>query len=118
MKASVTGGEWWQNGWFDLLEKNMGGTTAITKLWENGGGYIGLERRGEGQPFKYCIGMLCPLDTSVPEGFIFIDFEGCDLGTCWIYGKEKEVYNTGYCKGKLTENGMKLWQNGTGGVWS
>ena len=41
-------GEWWQNGWFDLLENSMGGTDKILSVWENGGGYIGIERRAEG----------------------------------------------------------------------
>ena len=43
-------GEWWQNGWFDLIENAMGGTDKILSAWENGGGYIGVERRAEGQP--------------------------------------------------------------------
>ena len=29
--------EWWQNGWFDLLENSMGGTDKILAIWENGG---------------------------------------------------------------------------------
>ena len=45
--------EWWQNGWFDVLEQTMGGTDKICSIWENGGGYIGVERRAEGKPFEY-----------------------------------------------------------------
>ena len=45
-------GEWFANGWFDKLEEAMGGVDKITAIWENGGGYVGLERRADGQPFE------------------------------------------------------------------
>ncbi len=38
-------GEWFANGWFDKIEEAMGGTNNITSIWQNGGGYIELERR-------------------------------------------------------------------------
>ena len=38
-------GDWFANGWFDRIEEAMGGPDAILKIWENGGGYVGLERR-------------------------------------------------------------------------
>jgi len=110
--------EWWQNGWFDLLEKKMGGTGKIRSLWENGGGYIGLERRAEGESFAYYIGMMAPENTPVPEGFVSMDFRDVSLGTCWIYGKEKDVHNVGACKQALTENGMTIWKDESGAVWS
>ncbi len=86
--------------------------------WENGGGYIGVERRAEGEPFEYYIGMLTPVNTLVPDGFVSIDFKDLSLGTCWIYGKENEVHDTSACKQKLAENGMKIWQDEKGAVWS
>ena len=110
--------EWWENGWFDLLESNMGGTDKILSIWENGAGYIGVERRAEGQPFEYYIGMLTPVNTPVPEGFLSIDFANLDLGTCWIYGREDEVHDTSACAQKITEQGMKIWQDENGAVWS
>ena len=79
--------EWWQNGWFDVIENAMGGCDTILSLWENGGGYIGLERRKDGEPFEYYIGMLTPANTRVPSSFISMDFVELNLGTCWIYGK-------------------------------
>ncbi len=54
----------------------------------------------------------------VPEGFVHIDFKDLSLGTCWIYGKENEVHDTSACKQKLTENGMKIWQDEHEAVWS
>ena len=59
-------GEWCQNGWFDLLEQTMG-IDKILAIWENGGGYIGVERRAEGEPFEYYIGMLAPENTPFPK---------------------------------------------------
>ena len=41
-------GEWFANGWFDAVETAMGGTDKITAIWENGGGYVGLERHKDG----------------------------------------------------------------------
>ena len=111
-------GEWWANGWFDLLEIAMGGNDKIISLWENGGGYIGIERHVEGQPFEYYIGMLTPKHTPVPNEFVSIDFENLSLGTCWIYGKENEIHDTSSCKQKLEENGMELWRDNEGATWS
>ncbi len=112
-------GEWWQNGWFDKLESAMGGTDKILTIWENGGGYIGLERRCEGKPFEYYIGMMTPRETEVPDDFISIDFENLELGTCWIYGSEKEVHkNTHQCIAKLIENEMSVWRDSEGYAWS
>ncbi len=110
--------EWWQNGWFDVIEKTMGGCDKILSLWENGGGYIGLERRKDGEAFEYYIGMLTPENTSVPDGFIYMDFANLNLGTCWIYGKENEVHDTSACKQKLADNGIELWRDENGAVWS
>lgn len=74
--------EWWQNGWFDLIEKSMNGCDHICTLWENGGGYVGVERRADEKPFEYYIGMFTPENTPIPDGFVGIDFVGLSLGTC------------------------------------
>ncbi len=111
-------GEWFANGWFDLLEETMGGVDRITAIWENGGGYVGLERRADGQPFEYWIGMFTPAGTNVPEGFACIDFSEVKLGTCWIYGKEREVHDTSRCKNAITAIGLALWTDDNDGVWS
>lgn len=111
-------GEWFANGWFDRIEEAMGGTNNIISIWQNGGGYIGLERRAEGQPFEYWIGMFTPASTPVPDGFSFVDFPAMGLGTCWIYGKEKEVHNTKQCKTAISNVNMELWKDKNDGVWS
>lgn len=110
-------GQWFANGWFDRIEQAMGGTEAILGIWQNGGGYIGLERRSINSPFEYWIGMFTPQDTPVPEGFDYIDFPAVSLGICWIYGKENEVHDTSRCKAALIEKGYEMWTD-EGGVWS
>lgn len=110
--------EWWTHGWFDVIEQAMGGCDAILSLWENGGGYIGLERRAEGEPFAYFIGMLTPAHTPVPDGFVCMDFDEVDLGTCWIRGPESDVHDTGACLPALAAHGMEPWRDASGAVWS
>ncbi len=111
-------GEWFQNGWFDQLEAAMGGVDAICHIWENGGGYVGIERREAGEPFEYRIGMFTPAGTAVPEGFEAWDYEAGAFGTCWIYGRENEVHDTRSCRAAIEAAGMELLTDGTGGLLS
>ncbi len=112
-------GEWFANGWFDEIERAMGGVDAIRRLWESGGGYVGLEMRGKDQPFEYWIGMFTPAGTAVPEGFSYIDVPASFLGTCWIYGKEgADTHYTSGCRPALERDGMTIWHDEHGRVWS
>ena len=112
-------GEWFRNGWFDTVEAAMGGTDAILKIWENGAGYVGLERRAPDQPFEYWLGMFTPADTPIPEGFDCVDFAAGALGTCFIRGTEGDVHKlTGACRPALEEAGYTLYKDARGGVWS
>jgi len=78
-------GEWFQNGWFDELEK-------LNPIPENGG-YLGVMRVVDGM-LEYWIGMFFPENTQVPSGFDYEDVEAFDIATCWVYGSEKdgEIY--------------------------
>jgi len=112
-------GDWFANGWFDVVEDAMGGVKAILGLWENGGAYVGLERRKDGEPFEYWIGMFTPTGTKVPDGFQFVDFPESNLGVCWIYGKEAETHGlTGDCAQKLNGEGIDIMPDKDGAVWS
>lgn len=74
--------EWWENGWFDLLEQTMGGPEKVLAVWENGGGYIGVERRADGAEwsFENC---LCPRYTTPGEqGNVILDY-------CYFVHKEE-----------------------------
>ena len=90
----------------------------ITQLWENGGGYVGLERRGNGELAEYWIGMFAPAGTAVPQTFASVDFPQSPLGVCWLQGKVPEVHDTSGCRQALAEHGMEPWQDGAGMTWS
>lgn len=105
-------------GWFDKIEQAMGGVQAIKEIWENGGGYVGLERKHESEPFEYWIGMFTPAGTPVPEGLQYVDFPKGNLGTCWIYAGENEIRDTSLCEQKLKEAGYEITPDEHGGVWS
>lgn len=112
-------GEWFANGWFDTIENSMGGTDQILAVWENGGAYVGLERRKNGELLEYWIGMFTPGNTEVPEGFEQIDLPKSSLGTCWIYGKEEEVHGAvGNCWEAVRNAGMEIAADDDGAVMS
>lgn len=111
-------GEWFANGWFDLLEQAMRGVNTICDIWSDGGGYIGIERRKEGEPFEYWIGMFTPADTAIPDGSDHMDFASGNLGVCWIYGKEGEVHNTSSCRKALEDQNMEIIPYRDGAVLS
>lgn len=73
-------GEWWENGWFDILEQ-------IPGLPINDNGYIGAVHIVDGAP-EYWIGMFFPEDTLVPEGFSAVDIPPLDYAVCYLYAKE------------------------------
>lgn len=84
-------GEWFENGWFEELEK-LGAVENI----ENG--YLGFMRCNGSDfenTFEYWMGLFLPTDTEVPEGYEFIDLEESDAGICWIKGSDSDgsIYN-------------------------
>lgn len=83
-------GEWHANGWFETIEKQI--NNHLKETYEDGDSYIGLMRGGDNMSFEYWIGIFMPEGTSVPEGFEYIDFPAGNLGVCWVYGKENEVF--------------------------
>lgn len=89
-------GEWFANGWFDVIENSMGGTDKILDVWENGGAYVGLECRKNGELLEYWIGMFTPENTEVPDSFSYLDFPKSSLGTCWLYGKEDNICTSAF----------------------
>jgi predicted transcriptional regulator YdeE len=100
-------GEWFQNGWFESLEK-------LPQIETPENGYIGLMGCGQenNDDFQYWIGMMLPENTKVPDGFIYIDIPEGDAGVCWIYGNENngEIYGQKaheLCVQKLKENEME-----------
>ena len=112
-------GEWFGNGWFDVIEQAMGGPDEILAVWENGGGYVGLEKRKNGELSEYWIGMFTPENTPVPEGFDVIEFPAGTFGTCWIYGPEDEVHGAiPGCADAVLKAGMSFRKDTDGCVIS
>jgi predicted transcriptional regulator YdeE len=98
-------GEWNENGWFDAIKKQVGGNTG--EIYENGDAAIGLMRDENGE-LKYWIGLFTPENTAVPEGFKYVDFPKGELGVCWVYGNEDEIWGfEGECGERLEEEGKK-----------
>ena len=73
-------GEWFQNGWFGVLEK-------LSPIAENGDAYLGVMRAVDGT-VEYWIGMFFPEGTEVPAGFEGVDIPAFDAAVCWLYGNE------------------------------
>lgn len=76
-------GQWFGNGWFDLLEKSG-------NVFE--GSYVGAMRITEAG-FEYWIGMLLT-EASVPDGFESVEIPAGNLAVCYLYGNENdgEIY--------------------------
>ena len=79
-------GEWFQNGWFDEIEK-------LGPIAENDDSYLGVMRVVDGM-VEYWIGMFFPAGTEVPSGFESVDIPAFDAAVCWLYGNEQsgELY--------------------------
>lgn len=77
--SAVTWGEWWENGWFDVLEAQPG-LLAI-----NDDGYIGAKRIVDGA-LEYWIGMFFEAGAAVPDGFDHVDIEPLEYAVCYLYG--------------------------------
>lgn len=119
-KDRVNGGfakqweEWFSNGWFEVLEKSCNPKSA----YEDGDAYVGLMRWKEGEPFEYWIGMFCPNNTQVPDGYSFLDFNESDLGVVWLYGKEYELYGQEHkCADSCLKEGYKIIPDSQGAYW-
>ncbi|MCL2547137.1 MAG: hypothetical protein FWE06_08130 [Oscillospiraceae bacterium] len=94
--------EWFSNGWFDQIEDQIEGGL------KEGDGSIGL-MRGKDGAFEYWIGYFTPENTIAPDGFDCIDFPKSELGVCWVYGKDGEVYfHEGACADRLKQEEFDL----------
>ena len=109
-------GEFFEKGWFGVLEGLMGGKADET--CGDGGAYIGLMRDKRGEPFQYWVGMFAPAGTQAPEGFEFVDFPASSLGVSWIKGPESEIYmKEEKCWERLEAEGMEGALDGDVACW-
>jgi len=90
-KTYSSGGEAWSS-WTDEDDKALKAGIGINlkDLYEDGDSFIGLMCQKNG--FEYWLGYFTPANTPVPEGFEYEDFPAMDIGTCWLYGHQDEVF--------------------------
>ncbi len=109
-------GEWFQNNWFAEIESQIG--EAGKESFVDSDAYIGLMRWKDGEPFQYWIGMFAPEAARVPDGFGYIDFPKSELGVCWVYGKEGDVYcKEDRCAARLREEDYRIISDKEGAWW-
>lgn len=109
-------GQWHQNGWFKELENKAQMSDEI----DNGSVGLMTIHSQDKSDFCYWIGILCPKDTKVPEGFSYLDLPESDIGINWIYGSEKngEIYGVkphSASYNKLCEKGWGKLNDHAGG---
>lgn len=107
--------EWKQQGLSETLEKHLNGVHK--NFYEDGDALIGLLSLRDG--FEYWFGYFTPEGTPVPQGFECEDFPQMDIGVCWIYGKEDEIFDEGIediAWQKLEQEGFK-WLPDSGDWW-
>lgn len=108
--------EWFETGRFKKLESLI--TEDFRQVYEDFDAYVGLMRYKEGEEFQYWIGMFLPEGTIVPEGFEYIDFPASNLGVCWLYGPESELFfKEDECAKKLSEEGYEIVPDKKGAWW-
>ena len=100
--------EWFANGWFDTLEKEI----EMLPKENEGAAYLGFMRVSNGV-FEYWIGMFAAENSPVPLNFEYIDIPAGEIATAWIHGREDngEIYGGephNACVNKFIEKGWQL----------
>ena len=83
--------DWHKNGWINILKQ----FPQIENLDIDVFGLMGIEYKdGIHQNFQYWIGTMLPENTTVPDGFSYVDIPEGDAGICWINGnnENEELY--------------------------
>ena len=114
-------GEWFGNGWFDVIEKAAGGEATVHALYEDGDAYLGmLHLSKDFNTLAYWIGMFVAPDTEVPDGFQSMDYPAQNIGVCWVQGKDLDdiMSQFRYVREKLGEAGMEIIYEEDGSFWS
>ncbi len=113
---SAKWGEWFSHNWFSAISNQI--SKCINLNYDEISDYIGLMRWKEGEPFQYWIGLFTPETTLAPDGFEYVDFPESQLGICWVYGKEGEVYGReAECSGKLMDEGFSIIPDTNNAWW-
>ena len=101
--------EWFENGWFELLQTQLRDNLLFVE--DDMASCIGLmrDKGGNHDDFEYWIGYFALENTVVPNGFEYEDLPAMDIGVCWIYGREDEVFGIEpEALAKLQEEGFEM----------
>ena len=92
--------EWFQNGWFELVE-------AAGQPY-NGGDYVGAMRMNGGV-FEYWIGILMRSCGELPASFMSVEIPAGEFGVAWIKGHDDiQLYSMhDACMEEFARNGFK-----------
>ena len=112
--------QWFENSWFDTI-KNQVGAEKNKHIFDKVGETIGLMKikLKEEDIFEYWIGMFVTENTTVPEGFSYVDFPPSSLGVCWVQGVEPDIYWA--CENvikRLRDEGYEIIPDSNGSFWS
>ena len=90
-KKYPNGGAAWED-WNEDIDKQLKSQLSVNPkdLYEDGDSLIGLMCHRDG--FEYRLGYFTPENTEVPDGFEYEDFPAADIGVCWLYGHQDEVF--------------------------
>ena len=99
-------GEWWQNDWFSILEKNK-------RLPINDDAYIGAVHIAAGTP-EHWIGMFFLPNTNASEGFEYIDIDEVNLASFKLQGKSYKISSFeahNICLAELSKYNMTRYED-------
>ena len=111
-------GDAWSLDVFGRIERASGGEEKSHALYEDADAYLGLYYRNTATgEYNGWVGMFTRPGTTVPEGLSYIDFPEQNLGICWIYGKQGEVYNlVSQCANAIKSAGMEIQSDDNGHI--
>lgn len=103
-------GEFWANGWFEILEKTPG------LLPVNDNGYSEAIRMAHNQP-EHWLGMFFEEGAAVPKGFESVDIPPMEYAVCYLYGNPAngELFDHvahEQCLSALKKQGLRQKENG------
>lgn len=100
--------QWFREGWFDVFKQ----CRNIPKVSDD---YLGVMRMSDGgNDFEYWIGAFFAPNSNVPDEFEAVEIPAGDLGVCWLYGNEADLYGMeayNQSMAALTEKGWSISEN-------
>ena len=112
-------GMWFENNWFDVIKK-QGETASSKEIFDKVGETVGLwymTKDSDGS--EYWIGSFMPANTTIPDGFSYMDFPASSLGVCWVYGSIPAVFGANdIVLKRLKKEGFEIIPDEKGRYWT